>query len=303
MNTGKRLRLVQRQKTRITFKQVALASSAFIFLLASGLFVYFNFSNQKEASAAVAGDYRSVATGNWNNIAIWERYNGSAWVAAAAAPSSADGSINIQNGNTVSVTAPVTVDQLVVDAGGTLTISTAILTLANGAGTDLTVNGTFNISNVFSLGLLASADINGLATSKVGGTINFALTSIMNVNGRFRRTGGTVPVTAANWAINSGGTFEHAINGGNLLPTGSWKAGSTCEVTGIINTMPGNINAVFHHFIWNCPGQLAGFDFNARFDWVNGDLTIISTGASTLQFDYQGNNNTTNIGGNLNIQG
>jgi hypothetical protein len=67
--------------------------------------------------------------------------------------------------------------------------------------------------------------------------------------------------------------------------------------------MPANINAVFYHFVWNCPGQLAGFDFNAKFDWVNGDLTIISTGASTLQFDYQGNNNTTNIGGNLNIQG
>jgi hypothetical protein len=303
MRSRNRLRLVQRQKQRITFKQAAIASSAFILLLGSAFFAYFNFSNQREAQAAVAGDYRSVATGNWNTTAIWERYNGAAWAAAPAPPSSADGTISIQNGHTVSLTVPVTADQLVVDAGGTLNISAATLTLANGTGSDMIVNGTCTISSGLTLAVLATADINGLAVCKAGGNISFGLTSLINVNGRFRRTGGTVPITVGNWAVNNGGTFEHAINGASLLPTGCWKAGSTCEVTGIINTMPANINAVFHHFIWNCPGQLAGFDFNAKFDWVNGDLTIVSTGASSLQFDYQGNNNTTNIGGNLNIQG
>jgi hypothetical protein len=297
------LRLVQRQKTRLTFRQIAVASSAFFILLVSGFVVYFNFSNPKQAYAAVAGDFRTIASGNWNTVAIWERYNGAAWAAAAAAPVSTDATISIQNGHTVNVTAPVTVDQVVVDAGGTLTISTAAMTVANGAGTDVTVNGTLNISNTMTISLLSNIDVNGLATLKAGGTIAFGATGVINVNGRFRRAGGTMPITAPNWSINNGGTFEHAVNGASLLPSASWKAGSTCEVTGITNTMPGNINMIFHHFIWNCPGQLAGFDFNARFDWVNGNLTIISTGASTLQFDYQGNNNTTNIGGNLTIQG
>src|SRR6185436_7294176 len=302
MSLGKGFRLAQRQKTYITFKQIAFASSMFLFLLVAGFF-YFNFSNQKEAKAATVGDYRSVANGNWNNIAIWERYNGVAWVACASAPVSTDGIITIQSGHTVSVTAAVTTDQVVVDLGGTLNISSAAMNLVNGAGTDLTVNGTLNISNTLSLPLLANADVNGLATLKAGGTISFALTSYINVNGRFRRAAGTMPTTAANWSVNNGGTFEHAINGGSLLPSGSWKAGSTCDVTGITTTMPANITQVFHHFIWNCPNQTAGFDFNAKFDWVNGNLTIISTGGSSLQFDYQGNNNTTNIGGNMNIQG
>ena len=41
------------------------------------------------------GDYRSAAIGNGNAIATWERYNGAAWVAAAATPTSVDGAITI----------------------------------------------------------------------------------------------------------------------------------------------------------------------------------------------------------------
>jgi hypothetical protein len=37
-------------------------------------------------NAQVAGDYQSVATGSWENIASWETFNGSAWVPATVAP-------------------------------------------------------------------------------------------------------------------------------------------------------------------------------------------------------------------------
>ncbi|MBK7854981.1 MAG: hypothetical protein IPJ79_08825 [Bacteroidetes bacterium] len=40
-------------------------------------------------SAQTTGDYRTSATGNWSSASIWERYNGSAWVGASVAPSSA----------------------------------------------------------------------------------------------------------------------------------------------------------------------------------------------------------------------
>lgn len=272
-------------------------------MISCGIFLYLNFSNSKDARAAVAGDFRSVASGNWNTVATWERYNGSAWVVPIAAPLSTDGTISIKSGHTVTVTSLVTGDQIVVDAGGTLTIGTAGMTLANGTGSDLIVDGTLNISNTLTLTNAANADVNSLATLKPGGTITFIGASLINVNGRFRRTGGSMSNTASYWSVNNGGIFEHAINGGSLLPSLVWKAGSTCEVTGITSSMPSNINQTFHHFKWNCPNQTAGFDFNARFDSVIGNLTIISTGAATLQFDYQGNNNVTNIGGDLIIQG
>ena len=50
--------------------------------------------------AQSAGDYRSVnapvspgSGGNWSDISKWETYNGTTWVAAATAPTSADGVI------------------------------------------------------------------------------------------------------------------------------------------------------------------------------------------------------------------
>ena len=286
-------------RTVLMYVTVVGISGVIIFI---ATFMIGNLGTPKEAQAALNGDYRSIASGNWNNTAIWEKYNGTNWVAAITTPTSADGTITIQSGSTITISAVVIVDQIVIDAGGTLNISSAT-TVANGTASDVIVNGTLNISNTLSLSSLANMDVNSLAVLKSGGTMSFLGSSFINVNGRFRRTAGTMSISASYWSINNGGVFEHAINGGSLLPSASWKTGSTCEVTGITTTMPANINQIFHHFTWNCPGQLAGFDFNARFDWVNGNLTIIATGASTLQFDYQGNNNTTNIGGNLVIQG
>ncbi len=90
-----------------------------------------------------AGDYRSAASGNWNAVATWEYYNGSAWVPASATPTSASGAITIRSGHTVTATANVTVDQVVVEAGGQITVNaTRTLTIDNGPGVDLICHGT-----------------------------------------------------------------------------------------------------------------------------------------------------------------
>lgn len=90
------------------------------------------------------GDYRSAATGNWNATATWERYNGSAWVAAVATPTSADGVITIRSPHVVTITATVTYDQVIVDGGAQVTVASGVTTtMNNGSGTDLTINGTW----------------------------------------------------------------------------------------------------------------------------------------------------------------
>ncbi|MEI6195866.1 MAG: hypothetical protein WCS42_16225 [Verrucomicrobiota bacterium] len=98
--------------------------------------------------AQTTGDYRTAAgltTANWNGTTTWETYNGSTWVATTANPSSTDGAITIRSGATVALTATVSIDQVTVDSGGQLTINSGIaVTLANGTGTDITVNGTFH---------------------------------------------------------------------------------------------------------------------------------------------------------------
>ncbi|MBI2429816.1 MAG: hypothetical protein HYV29_13680, partial [Ignavibacteriales bacterium] len=131
-----------------------------------------------------SGAYRSAQTGNWNVTSTWQRFNGVSWVAAVATPSSTDGLITIRNGHTVSVTANVSIDQTVIDAGGIVSITgTTVLTIANGGGTDLTVNGT-----------LQSSSSNNITTT---GTI------VVNSGGKYthNRNGGNIPT--ATWDVNS----------------------------------------------------------------------------------------------------
>ncbi|GGD43947.1 Ig-like domain-containing protein [Muriicola marianensis] len=63
-----------------------------------------------QISAQSAGDYRSAGTGNWSNPAIWQRYNGVAWVAATNYPGqNADADqVLIGNGNTVTLNVDIT---------------------------------------------------------------------------------------------------------------------------------------------------------------------------------------------------
>lgn len=304
-NSNKRMRLVLRPRTRMTLHRKVFVMTSFMSALALAFIVFINLSDTRNAIGAANGDYRSVASGNWNNIGTWEKYNGTAWVAATATPTSADGVITIQAGHTVIVTANVTADQITIDAAGILTINSGqTFTLANGAGDDLTMNGSLNINGTLTQSSSSFHQVNGTVTLASGAshTIVSSAKIYINNGGTYRQNGGAVTTSAGFWIVNSGGTYKHNRNGYNL-PLAIWNTGSTCEVTGVTTVVPNNINQVFHNFIWNCPGQLSGFDFNAKFDWVTGNLTIVSTGAATLQFDYQGNNNTTNISGNFYMQG
>jgi hypothetical protein len=62
-------------------------------------------------------NYRSKQSGNWADASTWE-YNTGTWVNALAAPTDADGTINIQNTHTVTVNAAATADDVTVDVGG-----------------------------------------------------------------------------------------------------------------------------------------------------------------------------------------
>ncbi|MDP4149119.1 MAG: hypothetical protein Q8927_03055 [Bacteroidota bacterium] len=129
------------------------------------------------ANAQTAGDFRTNGTGggNWSALATWQTFNGAAWVAAAATPTSADGVIEIQNGdNVLEDVAGLTVDQVLIDAGGTLTANqggTPVLTLnlADGPGDDLVVNGTFALGGGYTLAGSGNADV--MVAS--GGVTNF----------------------------------------------------------------------------------------------------------------------------------
>jgi hypothetical protein len=134
--------------------------------------------------AQTAGDYRTAATGNWASAGTWEIYTGLTWIPAVSPPSSLNGNINIRNTHTVTVNANTTVDQLTIDAGGTLVLASNTLTL------DI-----LTIGNLYCNG---SLQING-------GVLNMSLTNNLLVNGSMLWTDGEI--TAGTVNINNGGTL------------------------------------------------------------------------------------------------
>jgi hypothetical protein len=224
--------------------------------------------------------FRSKQSGNWNDQTTWQSSaDGSNWVNASSTPSNSSGSINILSDHNVTVSASVSVDELTVNSGGTLTINASqTLTIANGTGTDCIVNGT--ISNA--------------GTITTTGTLDFGSTGLYVHN----QNGGTVP--AATWNASS----ICKITG----VTSSFPSGIT-------NT--GAQTNMFGSFIWDCPNQNSQMNFaSGASTWTSfileGNLTVNNTGSSELiiggdassysrTFTVKGNFELTNTGTNANL--
>lgn len=288
-------------KTRLTYRQIIAATTGAFALIAVGSFFYFG-TRSEDARAAVTGDYRTINSGNWTTASIWQTYNGSNWVTAASAPTSAHNVIEIQSGHTVTVSSNVNVDQVVIDAGGIVNINSNTMTVANGSGTDIQIDGTLNVTGTLTLNSNTRIDVNSAMNIRSGSTINRNTGSGIYVYGRAKREGGTVPTISGFWYIQNGGTYEHAMNGG-ALPLASWTSGSTIEITGITSTLPTQLAQTFQNFIWNCSSQNTEINFGAALSTVQGNFTLSNTGTSAIILDQQGNNSTLNVTGNFNVNG
>lgn len=107
------------------------------------------------------------------------------------------------------------------------------------------------------------------------------------------------------FTINSRGRYQHDCNGGTI-PSGIWNSGSTCEITGILNTAPAGIGQAFGNFIWNCSSQAASVNLGGMSGFSSsGDFTIQSTGGvsgRTLQLTSS-NSFSCSLSGNLILSG
>jgi hypothetical protein len=92
------------------------------------------------AFAQSPGDYRSISSGDWNNAAIWETFDGQDWNTPEMYPVSTDGMIYINSGHDVVLTSDEIVDELIV--AGTLTLSSNRILLLDG---NISVSGSMNI--------------------------------------------------------------------------------------------------------------------------------------------------------------
>ncbi|MFO7574304.1 MAG: hypothetical protein R6W67_04015, partial [Bacteroidales bacterium] len=87
--------------------------------------------------------YRTRQSGNLNLTTTWESFDGTNWIPALTTPSLVSGYITIRSPHVVANTAPVTVDQFIIDPGGSLNLY-ADLIVNDGPSYDFSVNGTLN---------------------------------------------------------------------------------------------------------------------------------------------------------------
>lgn len=226
-----------------------------VFSLSASL-SFFLFLNLSSILAQSAGDYRTAASGLWGNVAIWESYDGLAWVAASASPTATDGVINIQAAHNVNVSSNTLIDQTVVDGG---------LTVDVGAMLEVQDDG-------------------------VTATNDLLVTGTMLVNGTLRKNeGAKISSTTTTLTINAAATYEHnnTITIGNL-PLATWNPASTCSFIGYTATVGGifaanNFAQNFGNFTWNCPNQTSNINLAGNLTVVNGSFHVVSTGTGQLR--------------------
>ncbi|MFZ5553080.1 MAG: hypothetical protein ACOZCO_08190 [Bacteroidota bacterium] len=225
------------------------------------------------------GDYRSAASGTWATAGNWQTWNGTAWVAPGAAPNSTNGVITIQSGHTMQIAANLTIDQVVINSGGTVNWTGGTLTIAAGAGADLQVNGTM-------------WDNRGAATPSI--TFNAGATWAMGANGTLIKSAG-----------NSSNNWQNAYDGGiaTIPATSNWILRKTSAQNPQITTVGAYYgNLTIENNVAGTWTTTAGATFNGatNFPTIKGNFDIGGTGTSTVDFLNDCQNATlVTVGGNF----
>ncbi|MBK9637564.1 MAG: T9SS type A sorting domain-containing protein [Bacteroidetes bacterium] len=294
--------------TRLSQKQKILIGSVISTMAIVLIVLVYQTFQSTRANAAVNGDYRSKTNGNWSSTSTWESYNGTAWVNASSTPTSIRNEITIRNGHAVTVSANVIVDQVIIEAGGTVNVnSSRTVTINNGTGTDFINNGTINNTGAInlSLGATLSHDANGIYKhTQNGGSITTA-TWNENATCEVKGTTSTMPSNLGqnfgNFIWNATGQSSNLGFNTNMsiqkdftiLSTGSKYLGLTTNSTSRTMTIGGNINQ-------------SGGDFRGTNSSGGGTITVTgNVNLTSSWFTISSGTGACNmtIGGNLNISG
>lgn len=243
-----------------------------------------------------------VSNSSWNTAGNWS---------PAVVPTNADDvvintsvNINVNVSPTIkTLTVSGNANAILTSSGGGRILTIAGSTSSISAGSSLTLkgstgSGTRSMTISFSGTSRAMTIAGSLILTAVGeGTIYNATNSLTTVTGTIKNddsaggTSGTITSSTANLSFASGGTYEHALDGG-AIPTATWNVNSTCLLSGITTTIPSGLAQSFGNFTWNCTGQ-TGTPSIANTMTVNGDFTL-NAGTFTLN---SSTSNTLNIGG------
>ena len=214
----------------------------------------------------------TAQAGAWNATATWT--GGVIPTSANSTAINVNHNVNIPSGYTA------TVDQVTVAVGITLTVDGGgILDLQSSGGTDLTLTEDFII-----LFQGANLVVNGTFT-------NNSLTAL------------SLGAGLSTTSFNAGSIYTHAVNGLALPSSGTtWNATSTCNITGVTNGVPANLNQTFGNLTWNNSGHTGNLSLGLTSATINGDLTISNTNSPGI-VTLAGSAGTVDINGDFIVSG
>lgn len=230
--------------------------------------------------------FRTKQSGPWSSASTWESSaDNLVWSDAAAAPGTGDLNISLRSPHTVTVSSNTSLDQTVIESGATLAIASDItLTIANGSGTDLTVQGILrNAGTVTTTGTITVAN---------GGRYQHNyLSSSGAIPTTTWETGSTCEITGTSSGLgNLNQSYHHFI----------WN--NSVHGSEAINVI-GNLDNIAGNFTVQNTGtgslRLTGGTANTLI--VGGNVEI-ATGA-TLELGNGAATSTLQIGGNLTVGG
>ncbi len=166
-----------------------------------------------------AGDYRSVASGNWSNLATWQFFNGTSWATPTAGqgvPTITSGKITIQSGTSVRVNSTMYIDELIINNGGAMDFASNItLTIADDPGVDLINNGTITVNGRSTGPNYLNVDGQLENNGSIGVTMNTNTGSVNIANGATLICSATSTISGAgDFSLMSGATIEiGSLNG------------------------------------------------------------------------------------------
>ena len=195
--------------------------------------------------------YRSKATGDWSDINVWEiSPDLITWSPAIMPPTFYAKTITVRSPNTVSITKNVKIDETTINTGGTVNYNSKLLTINNGSGVDLQVNGAFTDGSATSAAWVAGA------TWALGASGTYTKTEGTNAtNWQNNYDGGisTIPATA-NWILHKAASSVTAPSLTTLnmyypnltimSTSGAWTTGVPSVFTGstATATIKGNLD-------------------------------------------------------------
>jgi hypothetical protein len=211
--------------------------------------------------------YRTKASGDWDNIATWEYFNGTSWVDAIDYPSITG--INcpnplatVRSGHEVNVDAAVEFGNVTVDDGGLLEVQNDVA-FGITSGDTLTVNGTLIMHT----------------TAVINGTGHFWISAT-----------GTIHVGAVAGITISTETGNIQVSGSRTYSSGAHYIyfGTSNQFTGdaLVQNIPGNVTI-------NAPGFVVTLSQAVN---ISGNINIIAGTLNVNNFDISLGGNWTNTG-------